>query len=108
MIPCDIPDTIKRFIRDKINLYDQKYLLDKVIYTLTYKYRSKSPIIKNMINDAYEFIKYNLGDMQISDSNMDLLDQLLKNRDIEKNKKKNKQKDKKKDINPILSEFFKW
>jgi hypothetical protein len=99
MVPCDIPDTIKRFIRGEIHGYDKKYELDKVIYTLTYKYRSKSPIIKNMINDAYEFIKYNLGDMQISDDNMERLDQLLKDR--------NKVKSTVKIINPILSEFFK-
>jgi hypothetical protein len=101
--PFDIPDKIKRFIRNEINSYDQKYELDKLIYSLTYKYKSKSTLISNMIKDAYEFLKYNLGDMQISDYNMELLDKLLKDRDRNKNKVKATVKK----INPIISEFFK-
>lgn len=76
--PYDITDKIKRFVRNEIGGYsDKKYELDRLIHSLKFPYESN--VIKEIIYDAFEYLEYNLYDMYIDDTDIDILEILINN-----------------------------
>jgi hypothetical protein len=71
--PMDLQDIIKQFVRGEID--NKKIELDRLIYSLTYPH--KSVLLSAMVNTAFEYLEYNLGDMGLSDDDIEKLEKII-------------------------------